>query len=259
MSTNQAKTSNEEPEGLVIIREIIKKIHKLNGKFIFRGENKHYPNISSSLYRFHFKDFEVPPEIMPEIQEIIIDNKNNIISNAKSHLHKSSELERDILSELQHYGGKTTLVDFSHDVYIALFFACYSDNISDYESDGRLILYPYDEKKKKIFQNVKDEDFKKKEDFCFEPNKINDRIKLQKSVFVHAHQGILTSDKKQIQIIPIKKEDKTNILDYLEKHHHINKNTIYNDLSGFIANPDNFKTYQTELMKGKLKQYYEKS
>ena len=268
MSPNQAKTSNEEPEGLVIIREIIKKIHKLNGKFIFRGENKHYPNISSSLYRFYFKkegqfDFEpdkliIKSDFEPDksLSGFMSEIQNTIIDKARNHFQINTR-DEDILSELQHYGGKTNFIDFSRDVYIALFFACYGEYENENESDGRLILYPYDEnEKKKISQNVKDDDFKKQEkDFCFEPKKTketNNRIIFQKSVFVHAHQGILKIDEKHI--INIEKDHKPKILDYLKKYCDIDENTIYNDLPGFIANPNNFRDFKIYCIQGSLKQ-----
>ena len=268
MSPNQDETSNEEPEGLVIIREIIKKIHKLGKKFIFRGENKDYGEVSSTLYRFHediLKDDQFRSQIMSIMQE-------NIINNAKGHL-KSNRPTADILAELQHYKGKTTLIDFSRDVYIALFFACHgepkkdetkNDKCKDDETkndkpedgepkkdetknyDGRLILYHYEE----ISQNVEDDDFEKQKDFCFEhkTKETNNRTIFQKSVFVHAHQGTLTVDKKHI--INIEEGHKPKILDYLKKHHDIHESTIYNDLAGFIDNENNFGTADKKFIKG---------
>ena len=44
--------------------------------------------------------------------------------------------EHEILSELQHFGGKTNLIDFTAEYLIALFFAC--DGAM--EEDGRVIV-----------------------------------------------------------------------------------------------------------------------
>ena len=38
--------------------------------------------------------------------------------------------------ELQHYGGKTTLIDFTQNIYIALFFACNGS----FDENGRITL-----------------------------------------------------------------------------------------------------------------------
>ena len=233
---------DELPEGELHKIDELQKINELVQGVIFRGENKKYPNISSSLYRFHediLKNDQFRSQIMSIMQKDIIDD----VRRRRLLEYKSTA---DILTELRHYEGKTTFVDFSCSVHIALFFACYGQN----GSDGRLILYHYEE----ISQNVEDDDFEKQKDFCFKPNKINKRIIFQKSVFVHAHQGTLTVDKKQIQIIPIKKENKPKILDYLKKHHDIHENTIYDDLIGFIANENNFGTAITEFIEGYSKQ-----
>ena len=257
MSPNQTKTSNEKP-ALEIINDIIKQIDGLDQKFIFRGENKHYDDISSTLYRFHedifkkdiLKNDQSQSQIMSEIQDTIIDDVRSRF--------KIGTQDEDILSELQHYGGKTNFIDFSHDVYIALFFACHGDGDEKKEDEeekaekaGRLILYPYNHQnnyqnivKNNMVKNIRDRDF------CFDPKITNNRIIFQKSVFVHAHRGILKIGEKQIQIIPIKKEDKIKILDYLKKHHNIHENTIYNDLPGFIANENNFGTAQKEFIQG---------
>lgn len=44
-----------------------------------------------------------------------------------------------ILIDLQHYGGKTTIIDFTYNRYIALFFACHGDPKDDQE-DGEIIF-----------------------------------------------------------------------------------------------------------------------
>ena len=42
----------------------------------------------------------------------------------------------EILTEIQHYGGKTNLIDFTTDYFIALFFAC----DGHHDKKGRIIL-----------------------------------------------------------------------------------------------------------------------
>ena len=45
-------------------------------------------------------------------------------------------IDIEILTELQHYGGKTNLIDFITDYFIAIFFACDGHP----NEDGRVIL-----------------------------------------------------------------------------------------------------------------------
>ena len=47
----------------------------------------------------------------------------------------------EILTEIQHYGGKTNLIDFTIDYLVALFFAC----DGHHDKDGRVILQKADE------------------------------------------------------------------------------------------------------------------
>ena len=52
------------------------------------------------------------------------------------------------LTELQHYGGHTNLIDFTTDNHIALFFAC--DGSPD--KDGRIILLERTEEKNRNYR-----------------------------------------------------------------------------------------------------------
>ena len=52
----------------------------------------------------------------------------------------------ELLTEIQHYGGKTNLIDFTTDYLIALFFAC----DGHHDKDGRVILQKNGKKQKQI-------------------------------------------------------------------------------------------------------------
>lgn len=53
---------------------------------------------------------------------------------AKEYTDKTNKFE--ILTELQHYGGNTNLIDFTTDALVAIFFACDGEP----EKTGRVIL-----------------------------------------------------------------------------------------------------------------------
>ena len=119
---------------------ILKKIEEKanSGEYLYRGEPEHfqddpyYGKVSSNFYRKFLKDknFDVNAEHF-DIEEL----QTAVLSTSEQFSRKPiSELER--LSEIQHYGGKTNLIDFTKDYLIALFMAC--DGSPD--EDGRIIL-----------------------------------------------------------------------------------------------------------------------
>ena len=69
------------------------------------------------------------------------DFRLDVIASQKG-AEESAEETKDfeILTEIQHYGGKTNLIDFTMDYFIALFFACdgrYDEDGSGYPSKKR--------------------------------------------------------------------------------------------------------------------------
>ena len=131
--SNQSSTSNDKPR---TVQDIISEIEKKSkgGDYIYRGERKCNPKVSSKLYR----DFEIEDEGF-DIELV----QKELLAAAKKHtgdlpqdfrldvmappnvIVELTEKARDfeILTEIQHYGGKTNLIDFTTDYFIALFFA----------------------------------------------------------------------------------------------------------------------------------------
>ena len=117
------KTSNKKPQTVQdIIREIEQKSE--GGGYIYRGERKCNPKVTSKLYR----DFEIEDEDF-DIELV----QKEMLAAAKKHtgdlpqdfrldvmappnlIAELTEKARDfeILTEIQHYGGKTNLIDFT--------------------------------------------------------------------------------------------------------------------------------------------------
>ena len=131
------------------------------------------------------------------------------MDEAKRYTSETDEFT--ILTELQHYGGHTNLIDFTTDYLIALFFAC----DGDYSQDARVVLL---ERTDEINEHI------------YEPRNPLSRVLAQKSVFVRPPKGyVVPSDEV---IIP--HGIKPRVLNYLQKGHGISTETIYNDLHGFI-------------------------
>ena len=185
---------------------VLQTINKLarksrGGDYIYRGEPKHYDAVSSSLYREY-------QDIQAEHFEIDVVQKE-ILSEAKKYTPSTDEFE--ILTELQHYGGKTNLIDFTTDYLLALFFACDGSPTHD----GRVILL---QKSGEMSRYIR------------RPRNPSNRVIAQKSVFVRPPEGFIQPD----HAVTIPKIAKHPLLDHLRNCHGISVETVYNDLDGFI-------------------------
>ena len=104
------------------VDEILRKIEDKAdpSEYIYRGESKHFETVSSNLYRvfLEHKDFDVEAEQL-DIEVV----QKRILAEAKKYL-RTTDSDCELLVEMQHYGGKTNLIDFTTDCFIALFFAC---------------------------------------------------------------------------------------------------------------------------------------
>ncbi|MDD9973181.1 MAG: tetratricopeptide repeat protein [Candidatus Poribacteria bacterium] len=194
------------------IQEIVEK--SSGGEYIYRGEPEHYQEppyygkVSSTLYR-HLKTVWVMG-LNLDIEEF----QKQVLNDAREHIHEPVN-DFEILTELQHYGGKTNLIDFSTDYHIAIFFACDGSP----GKNGRLIL----QKRNEIGGLVEKPR---------EPNKPINRVIGQKSIFIRPHKGFIEPDPKDV--VYIQGNLKIPMLEYLRKYHNISTKTIYNDLHGFI-------------------------
>ena len=186
---------------LLIINKLAQKAAIAN--YIYRGEPEQYEQISSSFYR----DLPIKPPAgssVDEIQEVTLEA-------ARRFTFESDDLA--ILTELQHYGGKTNLIDFTADYHIALFFAC----DGRHTKDGRIVFL---ERNGNMESHVHG------------PRSPVNRVIAQKSIFVRPPSGYIEVAPDDIITIP--SNLKRHILDYLRKAHGISGETVYNDLHGFI-------------------------
>ena len=212
------------------VRDIIRVIEEksISGDYIYRGEPEHheeppyYGKICSSLYR-QYARIEADEFDIEVVQE-------EILAEAEGYSHETDD-PIEILTLLQHYGGKTNLIDFTTDFFIALFFAC--DNSDSLTKDGRLILLQKtDERRNQILF----------------PRNPRHRVIAQKSVLVRHPDGFLAPE--DVDIITIPASLKLPMLAYLQKYHGISTETIYNDLHGFITNQSFHENAYLEFHRG---------
>ena len=230
-----------------LISELIGRIALSDSSHIYRGEPEDYPEVSSNLWRkykgcHYHDDFDIESlqkERVNAAKEHIPTLANNRVTIPLSSIkadHESrvtvaqsavvtwrmieEQRDHEMLTDMQHYGGETNLIDFTRDYLIALFFAC--DGYFD--EDGRIITL--DTKRDKVKQCLK------------EPSNPQNRIIAQKSVFIEPPKGFIEKNlSPQIRKIP--KADKAYILEGLRIFHNISAETIYNDLHGFITRQKN--------------------
>ena len=210
---NQSDSQNDLNRVLEKINEIVER--SADSDYIYRGEAEYFEETSSSLYREY-------PHAEGKHSDIVNDQEA-ILKEVKGYTDKTHRI--DILGELQHFGGKTNLIDFTEDYLIALFFAC----DGSHQKPGRVILQKRESESYKIER----------------PPKTIDRVVFQKSIFVESPDGFIERD---IEVdIPV--DLKFQILEYLRKYHRISAETIYNDLHGFIR-----RSASTEFLSSPVKQ-----
>lgn len=201
-----------------------------NGDYIFRGEPQHYDQVSSTLYR---KCKDISAETVSDTDMEVI--QSNLLYSSMKHdmndpakMQKRPELYKcdytrmdhhfieknfEVLTEIQHWGGSTNLIDFTEDYWVAFFFAC----DGDYDKDGRIII-----KSRSLVQ-----------DLIRAPEEPRHRTETQKSVFVNPPKGFIELDQNSVVNIP--KELKIAVLKLLAlQEPQIIEERIYGDLHGFI-------------------------
>ena len=204
------------------IQKLLQRIREQSsqGEYVYRGEPEQYDKISSTLYR-KYKD-----EIQAKEFDILI-AQQEMLEQVKAYTDFTDET--DMLTELQHYGGKTNLIDFTTDYLIALFFACDGSP----NEDGRVILLNKNTNQGQITSPKKN---------------LNNRVIAQKSIFFQSPKGYL--DEEDYVVIPIPKELKQPVLNYLRKYHGIETHIIYNDIFGYIQNQEKHQGAYTEFFIG---------
>ena len=238
---NKSNSENRSPTIDDIINEIKRKSE--HGDYIYRGERQPHCKVSSALYREYEKidieEFdlrEAQSEMLDAAklhvgephQDIFEDHRQSITSLDPDPILTADEIE--ILTELQHYGGKTNLIDFTTDYLIAIFFACAGHP----EEDGHVIL----------LQQITEEI----EKMIIRPQNPERRVIAQKSIFLYPREGFIkVPDSNKVTIPATLKEP---FLKHLRKYHDISTETIYNDIHGFIRNQNIYQRGSLEYYAG---------
>ena len=236
--TNKQESRTPEEVYQKVFKDV-SRILKPNEEYIYRGEDEQFDRpCASSLYRESKKaligDAKVPDGPLDKfIKQVSEWNRERLIGDIDVYYPDTTEIER--LAVVQHLGGATNLVDFSEDLNVALFFACYKNP----DKNGRIIVMP-SPKKDRESTSVKNSSTNLdnlNENRVFIPRRVgNDpgyqRARTQKGLMVDCPAGYIKEGKyKTIGIIS---RDKLPILEYLRKYHGIDYQTIFYDIHGYI-------------------------
>lgn len=210
-----------------LLAQLISRAHQLGTRGIYRGEPECFPRLSSGLFR---QLYEIDNEFFH-----IGAAQQRRIELAQRYAPDLSD--DDVLTHLQHLGGKTNLIDFTRDINIALFFGSYHSH----DKAGRVILM--------------EEPFARRDGpEMFAPYMLVPRgnpanmTDVQKSVWVEPRSGYI--DEGDVTIIEIPRALKPEILSHLRVVYGIEASTVYNDLSGFIRDQDRLRDPDAEWHAG---------
>ena len=210
-----------------LLARLISRAHELGTRGIYRGEPECFPRISSGLYRQLY-------EIDERYFDIGSAQQRRIELARRYAPHLSHD---DVLTRLQHLGGKTNLIDFTRDLNIALFFGSYNSP----DKHGRVILMEEPlvlREEREVFASYR---------LVPHGNPAN-MTDVQKSVWVEPRNGYI--DDEDVTIIKIPSALKPEILSHLRVVYGIEASTVYNDLSGFIRDQDRLRDPEAEWHAG---------
>ena len=215
-----------------------------NSNLIYRGTCKKFrkkDDVNSSIYRYYNKHvlFETDSILSP------LELEKQTVASARRLFSPNTEVI-EILTELQHFGGDTALIDFSRNIMVALFFACNGE----FDKDGEVIISEI-----KNYSLLKTINYESEltGPYIIEPimtDRSQVRALAQSSIFVYAPKGYI--DREICEFVLINKDSKKPILEYLRGVHNISVETMYNDLPGFLSIEERFKKVDEYHFRGIL-------
>ena len=196
---------------------------------IYRGEPECFPRISSGLYR-QLHEIGDPHFDIGSAQQRLIE----LARRYEPHLS-----DVDVLTRLQHQGGRTNLVDFTRDLNIALYFA----SSSSPGRDGRVIFMeepPVLRERGEVLAPVR----------LVVGGSPAGMTDLQKSLWVEPARGYIDEESVDVAIVVIPSTLKPEILSHLRVVYGIEAATVYRDLSGLIRDQDRLRDREAEWHAG---------
>lgn len=218
------------------------------GIYAYRGQEDAKWPVESSASRRIRNTWGTLPNNLPDIETFIRYHENELLAPARMDGYGTKDgrelSDLELLAELQHFGAATCLIDFTTNSLAALWFAC-KETAKATKNDGSVsvlnisnssIFRPMGQSDlgDKIRPIIKMEKISGPEIpsyWHWSPHGMNSRILKQDSLFVFGKSGI---DNDRLMFIPIKKEDKKDLLNELEKLG-VSRKSLFKDLPGFAS------------------------
>lgn len=274
---------NSEASSNLYINEYLQKLSESipstssenpNAFYIFRGQSEKYLPLTCPSYRELASSGKLKQTSNIAITENDFYNLKHhdrkLIEAAKMRGHfiingsrKLKDLE--ILADLRHYGCSTSLIDFTSNFLVALWFACGGYEKDKIKEDGEIFILDAGDTSHFLMVNneiIRDKErgkveslfdalkVAKKEDnyrtgdnlkgynqiireklWYWIPENLNDRMRDQDCVFVFGTPFIKKNFYKKTIIV--KKDDKENLLKDLEKYFNYSLDSLFSDKHGF--------------------------
>lgn len=272
ISTLNSLLNRSNPVVTKYLNMLAEKLEKMGSNCfcIYRGQENHMWDLQSGAQRRLDNAFKQEHRELRELSncDYIIYHKHLLekarfagigrINNDNNDKTKKSDL--DLLAEIQHYGGATCLTDFSKNFLVALWCATEEPDNGKNVNGKIFIVNLLDQKNFNIIYPIKenrkndsiDNLLKKRIEFAgdkndmiprmwtWQPNKLNNRINRQDSVFLF---GLTRFNTKSFNFeeITVSSQDKKKIREELRMFFNISTETIYDDLPGFSFNGNNSK------------------
>ena len=269
-------TENTNEVKITSLNEFMEEISKFRDKkIVYRGQSNAGWGVTSGAYR----RLEHPHPT----SAILLEYNKNLIKRSRRYHEELKETITDInlLARLQHYGAATSLVDFTKNALVSLWFACQNKStdgkvfcLNMSNPDNFLEVSPEDEKKEidkiltlKFRENELDDNTQNQlskntdnvslpnysarnqlateEKFAiWEPPLTDNRILKQDSFFIFNKEGKLNNGLFKTLILC--KEKKEEILKELKQLSNFSEETIFPDFYGFAQNNSTDKPYNPQ-------------
>ena len=249
-----AKTNeqNDEPRGVAYYLDQINNISG-NRKCVYRGQANAEWRLESGAARQIRQSIDPNDQGLNELPEnALIFSQLDLIKISRNMgfgVQDGRELkDLELLTELQHFGAATCLLDFTENTLVALYMACKGlDTV-----DGKVYVLP-DANLEIVTVNTEIKHaINRSSPVKFIPHmhgSAERRIIRQSGVFIIGLDG----QHDALKIVTIFSQHKADILTELEKKYHISDETLFIDLSGFASSRSvrkPLKTYDTGFYKG---------
>ena len=270
-------TENSNEIKITSVNEFMEEISKFKDKkIVYRGQSDAGWGVTSGAYR----RLEHPHTT----SAILLEYNKNLIKRSRRYHEELKETITDInlLAKLQHYGAATSLIDFTKNALVSLWFTCQNKStdgkvfcLNMSNPDNFLEVSSDDEKKEidkiltlKFRENEPDDNIQnqlrkntdnlslpnysardqlaaKEKIAIWEPPLTDNRILKQDSFFIFNKEGKLNNH-EFIKILILCKEKKEEILKELKLFSNFSEETIFPDFYGFAQNNSTDKPYSPQ-------------